>query len=92
LLALYYDVLLRHARGLRDAKDFYAYNLIQENKERMFPKTFEYECDQGVFSKELFGDMLERVERLVDDTLKKEWDTLSFMSGERSAESAMVVI
>jgi len=36
----------------------------------MFPRFFVYETEEGACSKELFGDMLERTERRVDDVMK----------------------
>jgi len=84
LLALFYDVLLRHAQGLQDVTLSYAYHLIHENKDRMFPRLFVFETDKEARSEELFGDMIERVERLCDVALNLHpehaiQDVLSFI-------------
>lgn len=67
LLALYYDVYSRKELGRSDERDFYAWNLIKQHRERMFPRTFTYQTENGDEERPLFADMLERVEALVKE-------------------------
>jgi len=82
LVALYFDVLLRNARGDHDEKDVYAYTLIKENKEKMFPRTYTHESEEGTSERDLFGDLLERAELLVDESMRERGKGNAFQKAD----------
>jgi len=71
LLALYFDLYLQHVQGgvkphLQDL-----WGLIQDQKDAVFPSTFEYSTNGGMDQRELFGSLIERLERYVDTSPEK---------------------
>jgi hypothetical protein len=89
LIALYFDVLLRNARGDHDEKDVYAYTLIKGNTEKMFPRTYTFESKTGTWERDLFGDLLERAERLVDELMRESANENNFQKADAFDEDEL---
>jgi len=65
LLALYHDIYSRAMSPECRKEDTHIWSLIRRNRDRVFPKSFQFLCGAGEEVRELFGDGVEQVERLV---------------------------
>jgi len=66
LLGLYFEVYTSTANGDGSEAKLEMQKLIAAEKVKIFPSTFPYPTEKGTEHRELFGDMIQRVERVID--------------------------
>jgi len=67
MLGLFFDLLSRDKQGMMSDGAREVKEIFEAQKERIFPKTFEYTQTDGTSlkDKELFGDLVQRMEKYV---------------------------
>jgi len=76
LLALYYDLYTQHGRTISTPMSnspFFIWSLIKERKKHIFPASIQYTAKDGATEQRvLFGDMIARLERFVDNEIREK--------------------
>eukprot|EP00931_Biecheleriopsis_adriatica_P006840 TRINITY_DN108191_c0_g1_i1.p1 TRINITY_DN108191_c0_g1~~TRINITY_DN108191_c0_g1_i1.p1 ORF type:complete len:800 (-),score=114.50 TRINITY_DN108191_c0_g1_i1:52-2253(-) len=67
MLGLYFDLLMQAKRGTINSGASEVKSIFDAEKSRMFPKMFQYSRNGSSVPRELFGDMVERMEKHVRD-------------------------
>jgi len=72
LMGLYFDLYTQKSAQALSSASKYAWNLIEGQKDRVFPASFQFsETKGGSSQRKLFGDMIHRIERKVDSNLEE---------------------
>merc|ERR1712232_661073 len=67
LLGLYFDLYTQQKGGKKEQHILMVAELFMKQKNRIFPKTYQYTQEGGgTEERELFGDLITRVEYMVD--------------------------
>jgi hypothetical protein len=65
-MGLYFDLASKKRANSGTPQSNYVWNLIKNDRDKIFPKTFNYSTSDGTAEvRELFGDMLDRIDRKV---------------------------
>lgn len=67
LLGLYFEVYTSLVIGEGSEAKIGMQNLITTEKDRIFPANFSYVTKKGTEQRELFGDMIQRVEKVIEN-------------------------
>merc|ERR1712176_1745831 len=81
MLGMYFDLCLQSMKGVcasgkkTTKESSVIHDLIQQEKARMFPATYDYvTASGGTVKKELFGSLIARVDRMVIEEPQKMLD------------------
>ena len=91
MLGMYFDIYTQYKMGDVNPKLKPIWDYLLENKDKLFPKTFKYESENGTSdeTKVLFGDMIARMERYVEDNFESAISRTSRTGAKTSVKVVM---
>jgi len=89
LLGLYFDLYTKRQSNSLDEHAKTVWQVIERDKELVFPREYDYVTKKGVQKRELFGGMIDRVERYVNNNLQSAVEQSTSRSVEVSGQHAL---